>query len=83
MEKPRWSVVEAQPCENFTIEILFADGTAGVYDARPLLEWHVYEPLRSLPVFMTAHAERGTVAWENGLDVAPERLYDDAVRVRR
>lgn len=28
---------------------------------------------------MTARA-RGTVAWDDDLDVAPERLYEEAVR---
>lgn len=77
MGRFKWSVVHAKAREDYTIEVEFYDGTKGVYDASPLLEWEVYAPLRSLPLFLTARAWHGTVAWGEEIDIAPERLYED------
>ena len=75
MNQPDWVVIEASPKENYTIEILFADGQRKIFDASPLLAEPFYSPLASLPLFMTASAECGTVVWGDELDIAPETLY--------
>ncbi len=77
MGKPRWSVIRAVPREDYTIEVEFYDGKTGIYDAKPLLEYKVYAPLKRLPFFLTAHVEYGTIVWNDDLDVAPERVYDE------
>ena len=81
MAKPKWSVVSAVPRDDYSIEIEFADGTRGVYDARPLLGRGPYKPLAKLPVFMLAHADHGTVAWADGIDIAPEHLYEHCAQL--
>ena len=77
MGRFKWSVVGVVPHEDYTMTVEFHDGTRGTYDVRPLLGWEVYEPLNSLPFFMGARAERGTVVWGDDIDIAPERLYED------
>lgn len=79
MGKFKWSVVRATPRDDYTIELKFHDGTEGVYDASPLLEWPVFEPLKNKPFFLRAHADHGTVVWNDDLDIAPETLYEECV----
>ena len=46
-------------------------------------EWNgVFEPFRDPSVFADVYVDRqfGTLAWPNGLDMAPEPLYDEARR---
>lgn len=64
------------------IRLLFEDGTVGdvSFDDR---EWTgVFEPLRDPAVFAEVYVDRqfGTIAWPNGLDMAPEPLYQEALR---
>lgn len=75
MKQPDWVVVEALPREDYAIDLLFADGQRRAYDAAPLLDEPFYSPLSSLPFFMTASVECGTVVWGDELDIAPEALY--------
>lgn len=42
----------------------------------PLLDDPYYAPLADSALFMTAHAECGTVVWEDDRDIAPELLYE-------
>ena len=76
MTKPKWSVVSASPREDYSISIEFADGKRGVFDARPLLARKPFSKLNDMPFFMRAHAAHGTVAWDEGVDIAPEHLYE-------
>jgi hypothetical protein len=63
-----------------TLRLTFADGTVGDVDFADH-EWHgVLEPLRD-PAFVAevrVDPESGTVAWPNGLELAPEPLYEAA-----
>ena len=76
MTQPHWVVLQATPRNDYTIDLQFADGTHGVFDLRPLLDDTYYSALASLPLFLSGHAECGTVVWDNDLDIAPEFLYD-------
>jgi len=44
--------------------------------------WGVFEPLRD-PIYFAqvrVDPEAGTIVWPNGLDMAPEPLYEEARR---
>ena len=81
MSEPKWVVKSAKPRADYTIELEFADGKRGVYDARPLLERPVFAPLKALPLFMMARVEYDTVVWNDELDIAPEALYEQCTPV--
>jgi hypothetical protein len=65
------------------LRLTFADGIVGdvAFDET---EWRgVFEPLRDPQRFARVAIETGTVVWpEEGLDMAPEPLYEEACRRR-
>ena len=77
MTQPKWVVQQATPRDDYTIDLQFADGTRGVFDLSPFLDDAYYSALTSLPMFLSGHAECGTVVWDNDLDIAPEFLYEN------
>ena len=81
MKTPVWVVEKVMPQPDYTLLLTFADGEQKRYDARPLLEKAIYAPLRSLPFFLTARADCGTVVWNDDVDIAPEHLYECSVPV--
>jgi hypothetical protein len=65
-----------------TLRLTFADGTVGDVEFADQ-EWRgVLEPLRDPAFFAEVRVdpESGTVAWPNGVDLAPEPLYEEARR---
>jgi hypothetical protein len=65
-----------------TLRLMFADGTVGDVDFEGH-DWRgVLEPLRDPAFFAEVRVdpESGTVAWPNGIDLAPEPLYEEARR---
>ena len=81
MQTPHWVVKGARAKADYTLELIFADGARRVYDARPLLAKPIYAQLRSLPFFLQARAECGTVVWSDEIDIAPEHLYECSVSI--
>lgn len=62
------------------LRLLFEDGTVGDVSFEDH-EWTgVLEPLRDPEVFaeVIVDSQFGTIAWPNGLDMAPEPLYEAA-----
>ena len=78
MKTPPWVVVSVVARPDYTLELSFADGKRGVYDARPLLAKRVYEPLKNVGFFMQARVDGHSVIWNDAIDIAPELLYEQA-----
>ena len=75
-------ITEVEVIETYRLRLTFADGTVGDVDFRAR-EWHgVFEPLRDPAYFsrVTVDPESGTIAWPDGVDMAPEPLYEEARR---
>jgi Protein of unknown function (DUF2442) len=66
------------------LRLTFEDGLVGEVDFSTR-EWRgVLEPLRDPAYFarVAVDPESGTIAWPNGVDLAPEPLYEEAKRNR-
>lgn len=62
------------------LRVLFSDGTVGDVDFSAEQWTGVLEPLNDPDFFalVTVDTESGTIAWPNGIDLAPEPLYEQA-----
>ena len=70
-------VVKIEYLQNYVFKIVFDDNSCGEVDFSEYIErWDVFKPLRDLQLFKSAIIDGGTIAWENGADIAPETLYD-------
>jgi len=63
--------------KDFVYHVVFDDGKRGDVDFSEYIgRGPVYTPLRDKEFFKKATIEGGTIAWPNGADIAPERLYE-------
>jgi Protein of unknown function (DUF2442) len=80
--EPLVDVVAVEVVADHRLRLTFEDGTVGDIDFTQR-EWRgVFEPLRDPAYFATVRVEpeAGTIVWPNGVDMAPEPLYDEARR---
>lgn len=74
-------VTEAKRVRGFVIATRFDDGTEKHIDVSRLFRGPVFKPLKNEAFFRKFFIEAGTLAWPNGVDIAPEALYEaDDVR---
>jgi hypothetical protein len=72
-------VVNAEILEEYKIEVKFNDGTEGIIDFQNIIKDDNREIIRELlnkNKFQTVRVEYDTLVWENGVDFAPEYLYE-------
>ena len=62
------------------LRLLFSDGTAGDVDFSAQRWAGILEPLNDPSYFAQVEldAEAGTIVWPDGIDLAPEPLYEQA-----
>jgi len=73
-------LTEAKYINGHKIEFTFSDGVKGVVDLYDSFKGPVFEPLKDVESFKKFHLNRWTIEWENGADLAPEFLYDLAMK---
>ena len=74
-------VIAAKLVRGFIIATRFDDGSEKHIDISRWFRGPVFKPLKDAAFFKKFFIEAGTLAWPNGVDIAPEALYDaDDVR---
>jgi hypothetical protein len=78
-------VIKAELREDYRIYIEFNDGLSGIIDFKDKITTDHREIIRELVdknKFTKIKVERHTLCWENGVDFAPEYLYDQ-IKIRQ
>jgi hypothetical protein len=68
-------VVGARHISGFVVSTRFDDGTEKHIDVSQWFKGPVFESLKDPKLFKKFFIEGGTLAWPNGVDIAPEALY--------
>ncbi|MEK7875012.1 MAG: DUF2442 domain-containing protein [Pseudomonadota bacterium] len=68
-------VIGARFVSGFIVFTRFDDGTEKHIDISQWFKGPVFEPLKDRKLFRKFFIEGGTLAWPNGVDIAPEALY--------
>jgi hypothetical protein len=68
-------VNKAKRVSGFVIAMRFNDGTEKHVDISQWFKGPVFKALRDPKFFARFFVEGGTLAWPNGVDIAPETLY--------
>lgn len=70
-------VTRIEHVSGYTYRVWFDDGAMGDVDfAHYIGRGPVFEAFRDMDYFKQARVEAGTIAWPGGVDLAPERLYE-------
>ena len=72
-------VKRVAPEANYRLVLEFDNCEKRVFDLTPLLKIGRFKSLSTPEAFNTVHVAFDTVAWENGLDLDPEYLYEHSV----
>ncbi len=59
---------------DWTLEVVFEDGSRGVFDMKPLLSCEAFEELQDPALFRQARNNGYFVEWPNGADLSADTL---------
>ena len=73
-------VTDVRIIDSLCLMVTFSTGEQRIFDAQPLLQYPVYQPLENPEVFNDVRIEGSTSTWDGGaIDIAPETLYEQSV----
>ncbi|CAB3789431.1 DUF2442 domain-containing protein [Pararobbsia alpina] len=72
-----WNVTALTVLPGHRLEVGFADGLRGVVDMSKDDFRGVFAPLADESYFALATIRDGVVVWPNGVDIAPDAMYDE------
>lgn len=78
-----WLVTGVKARPNYELEVSFIDGTEGRVEMREMIfsdKAGVFTALRQPKMFAAVGVQDAAVVWENGLDLAPDAMYDEIKR---
>ncbi len=74
-------VTSAKYLHGYTLELTFNDGVKAEIDFTDWIKkYPFFKPLENIEYFKNFKLDGWTVVWENGADIAPETLYEIAIK---
>ena len=67
-------IQNAIPKQDWTLQVVFIDGTEGIFDVNPYLACEAFEDLRDINQFMKLHNGGYFIEWECGADLSADTL---------
>lgn len=71
--------VAVKPLKNYMLHVTFSNGEVRRFDVKPYLSMPFFAPLKDETAFQRVFVNGITVEWQNGRDIAPHELYDNAL----
>lgn len=72
-------ITDAAYVSDYKIHLKFSDNREGVVDLQEVIKGdhrQIFRELEDIIRFQNFHVKMDTVVWENGLDLAPEFLWE-------
>lgn len=84
-ETPRtpWRVLSVEPLDGFELRVTFRDGLTGIVKMNEQVHREdagVFRALADPAIFADVSVVFGAVTWGNGVDLAPDAMYDEIKR---
>ena len=74
-------VKSAKPLADYRVDVIFKDGTHGIFDCTPYLKDKYWQRLENETYFRQLRVECGTLTWSDDIDIAPEEVWHDSVKI--
>ena len=78
-----WSVKSVIPLDNYWLHLTFENSEQRYFDMKPLLDTGVFRLLKNPDVFRSVRVAFDSIEWEGEIDIAPETLYYEGIKINQ
>ena len=75
------AVVDVKPLDDYKLFLTFENNENRIFDVSPYLKIGMFKELSDVSMFKTVKVNFDTIEWENQLDLDPELLYKESLKV--
>ena len=77
------SVKNVKPIDGYKLQIKFENGEEKIFDLSPYLHIGKFAELKNISLFNSVAVKFDTIEWANHLDIDPEFLYENSVKIEQ
>ena len=74
-------VIEVSSTDDYKLLLTFNNGEKRLFDAKPLLSMHIFQPLKNKEFFSSVKVAYGTIIWPHDIDYCPDTLYSESMLI--
>ena len=74
--------VEVKPLEHYKLLITFDNMEQRLFDVSPYLNDDFFAPLRNQTIFNSVKISPVSIEWLGGIDMCPDELYYNSVKIQ-
>ena len=74
-------VKSVKPLDGYKLQIKFENGEERIFDVSPYLTIGKFAELRNISLFNSVTVRFDSIEWANHLDIDPEFLYENSVKI--
>lgn len=75
-------VKSVKPLDGYKLQIKFGNGEERIFDMSPYLNIGKFTELKNVSLFNSVTVRFDSIEWANHLDIDPEFLYDNSVKIK-
>lgn len=76
-----FAVKSVEPIGNYNLILTFDNGEKRQFDMNPFLDLSIFKELRDITKFNSVRISFDTIEWDNEVDLDPEILYKESVKI--
>ena len=73
--------IDVKVLNNYELEIIFDNNERKKFDVKPYFKFKQFEKLKDEKEFKTVKISGLSIEWENGVDICPDELYNNSVKI--
>jgi hypothetical protein len=75
------NVISVRVLPDYQLELGFDNGETKIFNFQKYLDYKCYKMLKDVNEFNKARVSFGTISWGGNIDIAPECLYENSVKI--
>lgn len=77
----RPKAIDVKILNNYELEILFDNQEKRKFDVKPYFKFKQFAELKNSKKFQTVKIAGLSIEWENGVDICPDELYNNSIKI--
>lgn len=74
-------IIDVKPEKDYRLKLFFTNGEIKIFDVKPYLTTGLFEELKDISLFNSVKPFMDSIQWNNGLDLCPDTLYLESIKL--
>ena len=77
------AIIKVVPLKDYKLLLTFENNEERVFNVKPLMKIGAFQELENPALFNSVRVSFDSIEWANELDLDPEYLYDDSLKIEK